>query len=133
MPSIADENEVKVGDEWIRYHEMELKDEELELCVDHFWHRNFSKCDECGDNFKALPKMVKCALVLCHSNADVESSLSINKKMLTTQNFGMKGETITGLRVIKAAVTECGGEHSAQISLDMVKVADKSYRLYNEQ
>ena len=40
MPSIADEDEVKVGDEWISYQEMELKD-------DHFWHRIFSKYDEC--------------------------------------------------------------------------------------
>ena len=72
MPSIADEDEVKVGDEWIRYQEIQLKDEELELHVDHFWHRIFSKPDECGDNFTALPEMVKCALVLSHSNADVE-------------------------------------------------------------
>ena len=27
MPNIADEDEVKVGDEWIRNQEMELKDE----------------------------------------------------------------------------------------------------------
>ena len=54
------------------------------------------------------------------------------EKMLTTQNMGMKGETITGLRAIKAAVTECGGEHNVPISLDMVKVAGKSYRLYKE-
>ena len=27
-----------------------------------------------------LPKMVKCALALCHSNADVERSLSVNKE-----------------------------------------------------
>ena len=53
--------------------------------------------------------MVKCALVLSHSNADVERSLSINKKMLTTQNMGIKGVTIAGLRAIKAAVSECGG------------------------
>ena len=53
--------------------------------------------------------------------------------MLTTQNLGMKGETITGLRAIKAAVTECGGEYNVPISLDMVKVADKSYTLYKEQ
>ena len=56
MPNIADEDEVKVRDEWIRYQEMELKDEQLELCVDHFSHRIFNKCFECGDNFKALPK-----------------------------------------------------------------------------
>ena len=67
MPSIADEDEVKAGDEWIRYQKMELKDEELELLVDHFWHRIFSKCDECGDHFKAMPKMVKSALILSHS------------------------------------------------------------------
>ena len=77
--------------------------------------------------------MVKCALVMNHSNADVERSLSINKKMLTTQNIGLKGEIITGLRAIKAAVTEYGDEHNVPISLDMVKVADKSYRLYKEQ
>ena len=77
--------------------------------------------------------MVKCALVLSHSNADVESSLSINKKVLATQNMGMKGENIAGLRAIKAAVTECGDEHNVTISLDMMKVADKSYRLYKEQ
>ena len=56
VPSIVDEGEVKVGDEWMKYQEMELKDEDLELHVDHFWHRIFSKCDECGDKFKALQK-----------------------------------------------------------------------------
>ena len=59
MPKIAYEDEAKVEDEWIRYQEMELKDEELELCVDHFWHRIFSKRDEYGNNFKASPKMVE--------------------------------------------------------------------------
>ena len=83
--------------------------------------------------FKALPKIGKSALVLSHSNADLERSLSIKKKMLTTQNMGMKGDTITVLRAIKATITECGGEHIVPISLDMVKVADKSYRLYKEQ
>ena len=77
--------------------------------------------------------MMKCALVLNHSNADVERSLSINKKMLTTQNVSMKGETITGLRAIKAAVTESEDEYNVAISLDMVKVADKSYGLHKEQ
>ena len=50
--------------------------------------------------------------------ADVEKSLSINKMMLTTQNMGMKGETFTGFRAIKAAVTK-GGEHNVPISLGM--------------
>ena len=41
-----------------------------------------------------LPKMVKCALALCHSNADVERSLSVNKRMLTKMNTRMSEETI---------------------------------------
>ena len=41
-----------------------------------------------------LPKMAKCVLTLCNSNADVER---------------LNEETITGLRPNKAAVEECGG------------------------
>ena len=73
----------------------------LEVRVDHFWNKIFSKTDESGDKFIILPKMVKCALVLCPSNADVERSLSVNKRMLTKQNVGMKDETLRGLRAIK--------------------------------
>ena len=44
-----------------------------------------------------LQKMVKCTLALCHSNADMERSLSINKRMLTKQNVSMKDETFIRL------------------------------------
>ena len=82
---------------------------------------------------KVIARAMPGALVMSHSNAAVERSLSINKKILTTQHMGMKGETIIEFRASKAAFTECGGEHSVPISLDMVKVADKSHRLYKEQ
>ena len=77
----------------MRYQEIDLTNEDLEVRVDHFWHKIFNKTDKSGDNFIILPKMVKCALVLCHSNADVERSLSVNKRMLTKQNVAMKYET----------------------------------------
>ena len=75
LSSITGEEQVKVGDEWLRYQEMDVTNEDLEVRVDHFWNKIFSKTDESGDKFIILPKMVKCALVLCHSNADVERSL----------------------------------------------------------
>ena len=71
-----------------KVQEMELKDEKLKLCVDHFWHRIFSKCDECGDNFKALSKMVKCALVLSHSNVDDERPLKYKQKDADSTKHG---------------------------------------------
>ena len=56
-----------------------------------------------------LPKKVNCVLALCHSDADVERSLSANTRMLTMHNMSLSEETIiiTGIRAIKDAVEEC--------------------------
>ena len=97
MPSFSEEEQITVGDEWAHYMEVEIKEEDLSLRVDHFWRKVFGGIDSSRDKFVALPKMVECALVLCHSNADVERSLSVNKRMLTKMNTKMCEETINGL------------------------------------
>ena len=89
----------------------------------------FTKIDNCGDQFEVLPKMVKCALALCHSNADIERSLIVNKRMLTKQNVSIKDETIIGLR---AAVQDYGSVQNVPIILDMIRIVKKSYHLYTE-
>ena len=66
LSSITGEEQVKVGDEWLRYQEMDVMNEDLEVRVDYFWNKIFSKTDESGDKFIISPKMVKCALFLCH-------------------------------------------------------------------
>ena len=71
---------MKVGDEWIRYQEMNVTEDEQSLLVDHFWNKVFTKKDNCGDQFEELPKLVKCALALCHLSADVERSLQCQQK-----------------------------------------------------
>ena len=38
MPCITKEEEIKVGDEWIRYQEIEIDDDNLKERVDNFWH-----------------------------------------------------------------------------------------------
>ena len=103
MASLSEEEQITVGDGWAHYMEVEIKEEDLNLRVDHFWRKVFGGIDSSGDKFVVLPKMVKCVLALCHSNIDVESSLSVNKKMLTKMNTRMSEETINSLRSIKAA------------------------------
>ena len=75
MPSIKKEEEILVGDEWVRYEQINLDEDDMEVRVDHFWNKMFRRSDGSGDRFELIPKMVKCALALCHSNADVERSL----------------------------------------------------------
>ena len=104
MPSLSEEEQITVGDEWAHYMEVEMKEEDLSLRVDNFWRKEFGSIDSSGDKFVVLPEMVKCALALCHSNADAEISLSVNKRILTKMNTRMSKETINGLRSTKAAV-----------------------------
>ena len=132
MPSILPEEEVIAGDEWARYQELKLTDEDLKLRIDKYWHNIFNRRDESGDSFVVLPKMVKCALSLCHSNADVERSFSTNRRMLTKQNVALNEETIIGLRASKAAIEQCGGVNKVPITKDLLKAATNSHRMYTE-
>ena len=118
MPSLQPQEEVVAGDELIHYQELNVEEGDLKLRVDQFWHKVFITSDATGEKFSVLPKMIKCALVLCHSNADVERSLSINKKVVTKQNVSMKRETLTGLRSVKAAVLDYGVVDKVPITLD---------------
>ena len=40
-----------MGDEWIHYMEVEIKEEDLHLRVDHFWRKVFGGMDSSGDKF----------------------------------------------------------------------------------
>ena len=71
-----------------------MKKEDLKLRVDQFCCKVFGHTDASRDNFVVLPRMVKCALSLGHSNGDVERSFSINKEMLTKQNMTMNDDII---------------------------------------
>ena len=73
---------------------------------------------------KVLPKMVKCALAISHTNAEVERSPSISKRMLTKENIVINEETLIGLRAITAAIKECG-VNNIPIMLDIVKAVAK--------
>ena len=132
MPCITGDEKVKVVNEWIRYQEIEIDDDDIQGCIYHFWHRIFNIPDKYGDFFEVLPKMVKCVLALCHSNADVERSLSTKKKMVIKSNTSLKPETLRGLRAIKCAIDEYGGVTKVPITLDMVSAAERSHSIYKQ-
>ena len=103
VPSLSEEEQITVVDGWAHYMEVEIKEEDLSLRVDHFWRKVFGGIDSSRDKFVVLPKMVKCALAPCHSNTNVESSLSVNKKMLAKMNTRMSEEAINSLRSTRTA------------------------------
>ena len=51
MPCITGDEKVKVVNEWIRYQEIEINDDDIQGCIYHFWHRIFNIPDKCGDFF----------------------------------------------------------------------------------
>ena len=42
------------GNEWIRYQEMNVTEDDQSLWVDHFWKKVFTKKDNSGDQFEVL-------------------------------------------------------------------------------
>ena len=52
--------------------------------------------------------------------------------MLTKQNMSLSEKTIIGFRAIKAVVEECGGVNKVSVTLDLLKVAYNSHRMYME-
>ena len=54
--------------------------------------------------YKLHSEIVKSALILGHTNAESESSLSVNVRVVTQDRALLNQETIIGLRVVKEAV-----------------------------
>ena len=122
MPSVQPEEEIIAGDEWIRYQEFEVMDDDLILRIDKYLHKTFSRRYDSGGNFVVLPKMVKCVI----------TSFRTKKRMLTKQNMALNEDTIIGFRASKAAVEEFGGVNKVPITHDLLEVPTNSHKLYTE-
>ena len=59
MLSVPPEEEV-AGDEWIRYQEFEVTDDNLKLRINKFWHKIFSWTDASGEHFVISPNCQMC-------------------------------------------------------------------------
>ena len=81
MPSMQPGEEMKVRDEWIIYQKMNVTEDDQSLCVGYFWKKKCSPRKITVEiSLKCCQKLFKCALALCHSNADVERSFKCHQK-----------------------------------------------------
>jgi len=76
--------------------------------------------------------VVYCLLSIAHGNADVERSLSYNKKTLGTARSTMSFETLSGIRMVNDFVKSMKTDlHYLTIPRDMLqscKLASSNYR-----
>ena len=99
-------SETEVVDEWKIFQvDPDLPSYDAKERIEMFWRKVFSLQSPAGDFwYKALPVVVKSALVLGQTNAQSEQSLSVNARIVTQDRASLVEKTIVGLHVVKDAV-----------------------------
>lgn len=125
------ENVSQAVDEWKMY----LLDDtaQVDLPIEKFWSHIFQLTDAQGNlKYANLANVVQSALALSHGNSDVERSLSLNKKLVTTERNRLGEETIVALRTIKDAVRHHGGPHQVPMTRKLMELAKTSRQSYSD-
>ncbi len=130
LPCVTEKDDTRIGDEWVRFQELDITEEDSTMRVDHFWKSIFDRGDVCGDAFEVLPKLVRCALLLSHSNTDVERSLSVNKRVLTKEKTALSTETLIRIRHVKAAIAHYGDVTKVLVTRELLQAAQGAYAVY---
>ena len=115
-PTVSDEEVALITDEWKVY---QSGDEVVDTSqrVDYYWASVFQEKTSQGQfRYSILPKLVKSVLSLAHGNADVERSLSPNKRTVTADRASLSDVTINGLRTAKYQVKVHGRPHEDPIT-----------------
>jgi hypothetical protein len=103
--------------------------------VDHYWREILAITTADGvQKYPTLAVVVKTALIIPHSNADVERSLSINNRTVTIDRSNLGEETVIGLRATKDYVKFCDPvemlPEKILITKDVLLSAKKAHSLY---
>ena len=102
--------------------------------VDHFWRKVFHIKLHTGlVKYTVLPKVVKTLLSIHHGNADVERSLSDNKKVVTGERVRLGEPTIRGLRRTKELARGVGGACNIPFGKEMADAVKNSHRVYTKR
>ena len=99
-------SETEVVDEWKIFQvDPDLPSYDAKERIEVFWRKVFALQSPAGDfRYKALPVVVKSALVRGQTNAQSEQSLSVNARIVTQDRASLDEKTIVGLHVVKDAV-----------------------------
>ena len=148
MPQVISSGEIaSVTDEWKAYMVMDIPKEWIEKeidsegqivfqRIDHFWNKVIQVKTGSGNfQFKTLAKVVKSALCLAHGNAEVERSLSENKRTVTSDRSLLSESSLNGLRMIKDTInTQVEGKvHLMPITNELRQAGLNAYQAYNER
>lgn len=80
-----------------------------------------------------LQKLVKRLLSLAHGNADVERSLSANKRTATPDRASLGDLTINGLRAVKDHVKNHGEPHNVPITKGHLQASREAHKAYSKR
>ena len=140
FPNITNDDVTKAGDEWKMYREETVEDDVVYdeggmlKGVDMYWNEILDRKTAAGTmKYSALKKVVTSCLCLFHGNADVERSLSINKKILTPERTLLSDAALNGLRLTRDAVSLHGNVSSVPITRKMITCVQGSYKKYQER
>ena len=105
--------------------------------VDQYWSKVLKLKSVSGSQkFSVLGNVIKCALSLCHGNADSERRLSINKNTLSKERSSMSITALNGLSLVEDGVRNEGGLSNVAVNKGMlvsVKSSHKAYLAYIEE
>ena len=141
LPNISKEETTRACDEWKIYREEEVEDKFIYdendnmKRIDGFWNEILGRKTAAGMlKFSTLRKIVTSTLSLFHGNADVERSLSINKKLLTAERTLLSEEALNGLRITRDAVSQYEGDIlKVPINKKMTATVRESYKNYKRR
>jgi len=138
LPTIENVEVSKVIDEWKLYRSETIKEDEMYdkdgglIRIDHYWSHVLSIKSASGElKYPHLRKLVLTCLCLPYGNADVERSLSINKKLLTPERSLLSEESVNGLRLTRDEISMYKNISNIHISKDLlshVRLAHKKYK-----
>ena len=141
LPGISKEEVPLIRDEWKLYRADDIPDskiyndqDEIDR-IDHYWGYVLSRKTPSGRlKYKNLRKLVISCLCISHGNADVERSLSINKKLLTNERTLLSEESLNGLRLTRDAVGMYKGKVTdIPMTKELQSSVAKSYQKYKDR
>lgn len=131
MPTLSEEEVALVTDEWKVYQAGQVDEESTTRRVDHYWADVFQEKSLQGEcKYSVLQKLVKGLLCLAHGNADVERSLSANKKTVTPDRTSFGELTINGLRTVKDHVKVSGEPQNVKITKELLQASRDAHKAH---
>ena len=139
LPTIDDGDISRVTDEWKLYRAENIKQDQIYkeghlVRIDHFWNYVLN-LKNAGEELKYpyLRKVVHTCLCIPHGNADVERSLSVNKKLVTAERSLLSEESVNGLRLTRDAVSMYKTIADVPVTKELLRNVKQAHRRYTER